>query len=133
MKIKQIILLAEKILEILKLYENSTFKEMLDDIHGRLLDKNEKIGKETRHFEMDEVLYAISNMSSRDEIITYLNAYNKTDLTTLSKFANLKVRKEETKGTIIDTIANHYSFIALHDKMANRNKETVTAAQAVQK
>ncbi|CQR46290.1 hypothetical protein BN1058_00543 [Paraliobacillus sp. PM-2] len=123
MKVNKLIIQLEKTIGILKCYENWKIEDMLDDIKEKVsaqkpnpLDQPKKTSPEI------EISVPIDKMKTmnRQEITKALKKYKKAELIAIGKQLKLKLTMNNNKAILIESIANHFSYLQLNDKMANR-------------
>ncbi|MBM7572723.1 hypothetical protein [Aquibacillus albus] len=128
MKVKVLIGQLEKTLSILKQYENWETEDMLDDIYTKVSTDSAKHSnhkdKQLAPESFQESIIAMGDLN-KDEIIEFLKKYKKHELIEIGKQLQLKLAKRDKKIVLIESIANHFSFIQLNGMMANRNQQRV--------
>jgi len=125
MKVQKIIVQFEKTLEILRCYENWKLEDMLDDIKGKVSNEQTTPLKEARKPSLVEKLdIPISEMEKmdRDDLTAFLNKYKKAELVEIGSQLELKLTMSNNKSILSESIANHFSYLQLNEKMANRKK-----------
>jgi len=131
MKVKELISILTRTEKILKLYENKTVDEMVDDIYLRLAttdveDKYLKTSNNTNkkktvsNIIMDQNIYKkiVDEIKDKEkrEIIDRIQELKKDELMHIAKLLDLKINKSSKKGIIIESIASYFSFINLNQK-----------------
>ena len=133
MKVKDMMQTLEKVMVILKHYENYSADEMLDNIIKNLPEKEEakenpvptpKVEQQTYKEETIDYLAVISKLEAmdKDNMASYLKGFKKAELVEIGQCIHIELKIRETKKTLIENILNHYSFIRLNEQIANRNK-----------
>jgi len=126
MMVKDLIYVLEHTLPILKQYDTYTVSEMLADIYSKISPSNLEQPRKKRKAQ-PEVDY--NNLVSKletmhlDEIHEFLSQFKKEELIQIGKLINIELQPKDRKTTLINSIANHYSFIQLNGQMANRNHQ----------
>ncbi|GGM27948.1 hypothetical protein GCM10011351_12310 [Paraliobacillus quinghaiensis] len=125
MKVQKVIEQLEKTLDILRCYEHWKFEDMLDDIKEKVSNEKKIPLKEARKTSLDKKLdVPINEMEkmSRDELTVSLNKYKKAELVEIGNQLELKLAMSNNKPILIESIANHFSYLQLNEKMANRKR-----------
>lgn len=138
MKVKELINTLSRAEKVLKLYENKTVNEMIDDIYLRLCttnneDKSLKTSNNTNkkrtvsNIIMDPNIYQkiVDEIKDKEkqEIVDHIQELKKNDLIHIAKLLDLKLNKSSKKGIMIESIAGYFSFINLNQKVSERNEE----------
>lgn len=128
MKVKAVINILEKIVTILKPYENHSVTQMLDDIHIKIQDNtNDTVQAEKpskTEIDFTNIISNLENMN-KEQINGFLIKFKKEELLSIGRYINLGLQPKDKKTILIDAIANHYSFIQLNRHMAQRNEKKV--------
>ncbi|MBB5172486.1 hypothetical protein [Texcoconibacillus texcoconensis] len=133
MKVKDMIDTMEKLLPILKEYENVHVHDMLDDIYKKVKNDPQPsqpsqpkphtttTEKTTTNTDINcaNIISAIETLD-KDDITQYLHKYKKDELIAIGKEIGLHLKKRDKKALLIEAIADHFSFIQLNKKIANR-------------
>jgi len=138
MKVKELINILSTAEKVLKLYENKTVDEMINDIYLRLCttnleDKSLEISNNTNkkktvsNIIIDQNKYIkivdeVKDIEKR-EIIDHIQELKKDELMHIAKLLDLKINKSSKKGIMIESIASYFSFINLNQKVSERNEE----------
>lgn len=138
MKVKELISILFKAEKVLKLYENKTVDEMIDDIYVRLCttnieEKSLKTYKNTNKKKTVSNIITNQNIykkivdeikdKEKREIIDHIQELKKDELMHIAKLLDLKLNKSSKKGIMIESIASYFSFINLNQKVSERNEE----------
>ncbi|MBU3110169.1 hypothetical protein [Clostridium lacusfryxellense] len=142
MKVKELISIFSRAEKVLKLYENKTVDEMIDDIYLRLCttniedkyletsnnnNNNNNKKKTVSNIIMDQNIYKkiIDEIKDKEkrEIIDHIQELKKDELIHLAKSLDLKLNKSSKKGIMIESIASYFSSINLNQKVSERNEE----------
>ncbi|MFC0298550.1 hypothetical protein [Geobacillus jurassicus] len=130
MEVKTVIEVLEKMLAILKHYENYTVHEMLGDLSARISSGHpakQQTGKQAgNNQDYTDAIAKIKEMN-QEEARRFLSQLKKNELIGIGQQMNIKLHAKDTKKMIIDSIIHHYSFIQLHAQMANRKHHTEMA------
>lgn len=138
MKVKELINILSRTEKVLKLYEDKTVDEMIEDIYlklhstnveNKLLSKsnNTKNEMSASNATMDEVSYKkiIDEIKDKEkqEIVAYMKKLKKDDFMHIAKLLNIKINKSSKKDIMIESIASYFSFINLNQKVNERDNE----------
>lgn len=138
MKVKELISILSRAEKVLKLYENKTVDEMIDDIYLKLCttnieDKslaksnNTNKKKTVSNIITEEDIYKkiIDEIKDKEkqEIIKHIQKFKKDDFIHIAKLLDLKLNKSSKKDIMIESIAGYFSFINLKQKINEREEE----------
>lgn len=136
MKVKELLNIFSRAEKVLKLYENKTVDEMIDDVYLKLCNKNVKDNPlERANNKKNKASNIITEENSykkiidkikykeKQEIIKYMQKFKKDDLMEIGKLLEIKINKSSRKDIIIEGIASYFSFINLKQKVSEREDE----------
>ncbi|OPH52189.1 hypothetical protein BC351_33185 [Paenibacillus ferrarius] len=133
MKVRTLINLFSVVSDILEVYKDNTVDEMLKDIRTKVTGQpvaSKKL-KQKKYFDLEETLEYLKT-SNRDDIVTYLNEYEKKQIESICTATNLVFAQRDNKTSLIDMLANHYNMVSLNNKMSERYSNRYTTEDAAQ-
>lgn len=126
MKVKSIINQLEKVLEILKEYEDDTIENCINDIHSKVLGGKKTKSNRSKNDKVDinfeEILHKLKKCEDEEEALTLLEKFKKNELIEFGLFVDIGVDKRENKSMIARRIFGHINFFNLNEKIADRPK-----------
>ena len=120
--------ISKLLLEILDHYRDKTILEIVEDIHSKIdTPKTIKKGEYINTIKRSSILLREDQIKNlpKFELANFLKQYSKSELLAFCKSINLKLNSKESSELITERIVNHYTFLNLNKRMADRDNSEI--------